>query len=189
MDRTDTIDEFLARIASENVAPAGGSAAAVVGATGASLCEMVCVNTAPNGDAGPLADVRDELRDARRRLLDLAETDAAVIDDLFPAATSAASGIKRAIGVPLTIAEACLTVLDLAVDVTERGTRTTVGDAVTGVLLAHAALRASVFTVRSNLDYVSDASFVDAVERRAAEAEAGAEDAYDRAMRNVERRA
>lgn len=39
------ISEFLDDIASERVAPAGGTAAATTGAIGAALCEMVCVQT------------------------------------------------------------------------------------------------------------------------------------------------
>lgn len=39
------IGEFLDNIASERVAPAGGTAAATTGAIGAALCEMVCVHT------------------------------------------------------------------------------------------------------------------------------------------------
>ena len=50
------IGEFLDDVASERVAPAGGTAAAITGATGAALCEMVCVHTMAAGrdrPAGP----------------------------------------------------------------------------------------------------------------------------------------
>ncbi|WP_251328821.1 cyclodeaminase/cyclohydrolase family protein [Haloplanus pelagicus] len=189
-----SIDRFLDEIASESVAPAGGTAAAVAGGLGAALCEMVCIHTVGRGaDAAGLADVRDELRTQRGHLLDLAETDAAVVDELFGASGTEArpesgAGIERAVGVPLTTARACLTVLELATDVTATGTPTAVADAATGVLLVDAALRASLLTARHNLDRIPDPSFVDEIERRAAEIEARADRAEKRAMRHVEQR-
>jgi formiminotetrahydrofolate cyclodeaminase len=71
---TRAIDRFLDGIASENVTPAGGTATAVVGAIGVSLCEMVCIHADADGDAtADLTDVRDDLRRQRGHLLDLAE--------------------------------------------------------------------------------------------------------------------
>lgn len=182
------IDRFLSEIASENVAPAGGTATAVVGAIGASLCEMVCIHTVESDEAAEFADVREILRKQRNHLLDLAETDASVVDDLFGGADGQPDepGLKRSIGVPLTIAESCLTVLELAVDVTATGNRTAVADAATGVVLTHASLRAALFTVRSNLGQSADPSFVAEIERRVAEIEDRADEARNRAMRHTE---
>lgn len=182
------LDRFLTDIASENVAPAGGTATAVVGAVGASLCEMVCIHTIESDTTAGLADVRDDLHRERGHLLDLAEADASVVDDLFGGTdgTPDKSGQKRAIGVPLTIAESCLVVLELAVDVTATGTRTAVADAATGVMLTDASLRAALFTVRSTLDHVADASFTAEMERRLDEIEGHADDARSRALGHVE---
>jgi len=184
------IDRFLSEIASENVTPAGGTATAVVGAVGTSLCEMVCIHTVESdaGAAAELAEVGEELRRERGHLLGLAEADASVVDDLFAGAGGEPdeSGIKRSVGVPLTIAESCLIVLELGADVTATGNRTAVADAATGVVLTHAALRAALLTVRSNLSWSTDPSFVAETERRVAEIETQANDAYDRAMRHVE---
>lgn len=183
------LDRFLSEIVSENVTPAGGTATAVVGAVGASLCEMVCIHTVEADGATELVDAREALREQRGHLLDLAEADASVVDDLFGGADGQPdeSGIKRSIGVPFTIAESCLTVLELAVDVTATGNRTAVADAATGVVLTHAAFRAALFTVQSNLSQSADPSFVAEVERRVAELEDRADEAYDRAMRHAQR--
>lgn len=183
------IDRLLDEIASENVAPAGGTATAVVGAVGASLCEMVCIHTAEADGAAELTDVREDLREQRGHLLDLAEADASVVDDLFGGTDSQPdeSGVKRSIGVPLTIAESCLTVLELAVDVTATGNRTAVADAATGVTVTHAAFRAALFTVRNNIDQSADPGFVAEIKRRVAEIEDRADEAYDRAMRHARR--
>ncbi|MEF8799973.1 MAG: cyclodeaminase/cyclohydrolase family protein [Halolamina sp.] len=192
--KTPTIDEFLARIASENVSPAGGTASAVVGAIGTSLCEMVCIHTVENDEyadvAADVADLRDELRRQRAHLLDLAEADATVVDELFSttAGEMGQQDIKRSIGIPLTVAVACGTVLDLAVEVTAKGNRNALGDAGTGVFLAHAALRAAIFTVGINTEYLTDQSFVNEVERRTAEIELQADDAHEQVMHQIEER-
>lgn len=192
--RTSTIEEYLARTASEHVSPAGGTAAAVVGAVGTSLCEMVCTHTLENDEDANVEDafakLRDELRRQREHLLNLAEADATVVDELFSATASETtqSDVKRSIGVPVTIAVACDTVLDLAVEVTAMGNRNALADAGTGVFLVRAALRAALFTVRINTDALSDQSFRDEVEQRAAELEVEGADSHERAMQQINSR-
>lgn len=190
--RDQTVAELLSSIASGRVAPAGGSAGAIVGAIGAALCEMTCIHTVnkSRSEAANLAAVGDDLRRQREHLLQLADTDARVIDELFSGPDTAIdhSEIKRSVGVPLTIADACLNVLDLAIEVTESGDKNAVLDAGTGVHLAHAALRASVFTARSNLDQLSDTSFVSEVQRRVTEIADSGDESYHRALETIERR-
>lgn len=195
MDYQDqAVGDLLSDIASERVAPAGGTATAVVGGIGAALCEMGCIHALeadPDARTGAdLAAVRDDLGRQRAHLLRLAASDAAIVEDLFGAASDGVdeSDRKRSVGVPLTIAEACLNVLELATTVTADGARSAVVDAATGVYLVHAALRASAYTVRQNLDGVADAEFVAAVEQDVAEVEERGEAAADTAMENVERR-
>jgi formiminotetrahydrofolate cyclodeaminase len=192
--RTATVDEFLDGIAAETVAPAGGTATAVVGAIGTSLCEMVCIHTIEH-DAYPdvadeVTDLREELTRQRSHLLDLADADAEVVDELFPTGGGELSGsdVKRSIGVPLTIAEACGTVLDASVEVTATGNRKALADAATGVILVRAAVRAAVFTVRRNLDTVADQSYRDDVMQQLASIQVRADDASEEALRQIEAR-
>lgn len=191
MDHADrSIDRFLDDVASENVTPAGGTATALVGAIGASLCEMVCIHTIAGADApAGLAEVRDDLRSVRGHLQDLGDRDSAVVEELFGTdrddGDRDATLTKRATGVPLAIAEACLRVLDHATVVTERGDRHVVPDAVTGAFLADAALRAAVFTVRCNLEGIADPSFVDELDRRATELRRSAQRASARVAYNA----
>jgi hypothetical protein len=133
----DSIDDFLSAVASESVTPAGGTTAAVVGATGAALCEMVCLHS---------SDVADADADAVATLLAAQPTDDA----------GATPEAKRATGVPLAIAEACSAVLDHAPVVTEVGSPVAVPDAVTGAVLARAAVRAAVHraTQRRPVDHL-----------------------------------
>lgn len=190
-----TVDDFLASIASERASPAGGSAAAVVGATGAALCEMVCLHTTEYDGVAEgterltgLLEARANARQVRDHLLDLADADAAAVDELVAALPGPVDGAveKRATGVPLAIAEACLSVLEGAGVAAEQGSDRAAPDAVTGALLAHAALRAAVFTVRTNLASLDDGPFVEQVTRRCDELEDAGERAFERAWRTVE---
>lgn len=188
------IGDLLSGIASERVAPAGGTVTAVVGASGAALCEKACIHALEvDGnalDGSGLSAVRDDLSRQRTHLLRLAASDAAVVDDRFAAASDGVdeSDRKRSVVVPVTIAEACLNVLELAMAVTHDGARSAIVDAASAVYLVHAALRASVFTVRQNLDDVSDAEYVAAVQEDVARVDERGEAAADSAMDTIERR-
>jgi len=204
--RSRPIDAFLDSIASPQVTPAGGSAAAVVGAMGAALCEMVCIHTVQKAGAntadgpgntretvdGPrntretvdsLEHSREVFHTQRDHLLTLANADAKAVDALLaatgPVDLTRERRSKRAIGVPLTIAEGCLTVLDEAPTVVAQGTTSAVPDAITGAYLTHAAGLAAVFTVRTNLDAASDPDFETRIGDRAAETERAIDAAFE----------
>ena len=179
------LGELLSDIASTAVTPAGGTAGAVVGATGTALCEMVCIHleAAEVATDADLAARREELEAQRARMLTLAEADAEVVDELFATAGDGAdrSTVKRSVGVPLSLAEACVEALETATTVTGAADRPVVADAATGSYFLDAALRSALFTARNNLGYVDDPSFVEDVERRAADLEASS----DRALADV----
>jgi formiminotetrahydrofolate cyclodeaminase len=176
------IDDFLSDVASERVTPAGGTVTAVVGAAGASLCEMGCLHTAADDPATELVGVGEDLRRRRQRLLTLADADADAVEALLAAADDDARETRRAVGVPLAVAEACAAVVDGGVPVIEVGNRTVISDAVAGVTLAGAAVRASAFTVRTNLSGITDPAFAERVRDRVVVAERSATDASARAV-------
>lgn len=171
----DSIEQFLSDIASSNVSPAGGSAIAISGAMGASLCEMACIHTLNDNDVGEsvaeITTTRDQLKGQRKTLLQLARQDAQVIDSLFRGSGSDATPAdrKRSLGVPLAIAETCLDVLDQGAKIVQWTDRAVVADAKTGIILANASLNGGIFIVNDNLDLVSDQSFVDQIEMRVGE--------------------
>ncbi|WP_418280260.1 cyclodeaminase/cyclohydrolase family protein [Halorubrum sp. DTA98] len=181
-----TIREFLSSVASEHVAPAGGTVAAVGGAFGTALCEMACIHTIETdgyADVVPELDgIETDLRRQRSHLLTLAEADASVVADSFASTADVPgeTGMKRSVGVPLTIAEACSTVLELGATVTERCARSVVADARVGLVLVHAAIRAAVLVVRTNLERVSDAEFARRIDARLSAVTASSEAAFQR---------
>ncbi len=191
-----TVCELLDGVAAREVTPSGGAVAAVGGAAGAALCEMTCIHTLArtddgNGtDDGRAADLRetgDDLATLRTDLLALADEDIAAVEDLQAALASTDSvtdapvqqTAERATEVPLETAGACCEVLDAAVVVTETGAPNAVPDAGTGASLAHAGLRAGVWTARSNLPLLDDEAFVADARERAADLETAGADLLD----------
>jgi formiminotetrahydrofolate cyclodeaminase len=181
---SETVGALLSAVASPTITPAGGTCAAVVGATGAALCEMACIHTVRKNDdvAAGIAATGEELAAERERLLGLADADAAAAEALFDAfdgGRDADREAKRATGVPLAVAESGVAVLDAAAVVAREGTDTALPDVVTGVFCADAARRSALFTVRTNLEYLEDASFLEEMDRRTAGIEAAAAEALE----------
>lgn len=185
--RDQPVAEVLATIASERVTPAGGTGVAIVGAFGAALCEMAVRHSLASAESGEasdsLAPAGEELATARTRLLDLADADADAVEAAF-GPQSGDVGLterKRAVGVPLSIAEEASSVLELATTVAAEGCGESAADAAMGAFLVHAAVRASAFAVRYNLDAIADDSFVAETGERVAALETSA----DRALETV----
>lgn len=105
-----------------------------------------------------------------------ADEDVAAVDGVQAALDAADSvgeeavqeAAERATESPLGTAEACRDTLKRATVAADAGAPTTVPDAAAGASLAHAALRASVWTARSNLGLLADAAFAADAEERAA---------------------
>jgi formiminotetrahydrofolate cyclodeaminase len=183
---SETVGGLLSEVASPTIAPAGGTCAAVVGATGAALCEMACIHTVrKDGEANAAAEITatgEELAAQRERLLGLADADAEAAEALFDAldgGRGADREAKRATGVPLAVAESGVAVIEAAAVLARDGTDTILPDVVTGAFCADAARRSAVFTVRANADHLEDPSFVEAMDRRTAEIEAAAAEAFE----------
>lgn len=184
-----SITEFVSSIADGKPTPGGGSAAAVVGATGAALVEMLCNLTIGREEFADVEDdlveIRDDLETRRERLLELADEDSAAFEEVMAAyksddddrAEAIEAASKQATETPLETAEACLAVVEHAVFVTEVGNENAVTDGGTGALLAHAALQAALYNVAVNLGTIEDEAYVSEMRDRADEIETRAADA------------
>ncbi|UOO96822.1 cyclodeaminase/cyclohydrolase family protein (plasmid) [Halococcus dombrowskii] len=194
-----TINEFLGNVAASAVTPSGGAVAAIGGASGAALCEMVCIHTIEKDgytDAQTeLTGIRDELGNHRNRLLELADEDSMAVDELQTAFETSNNGdrtdliqekSRQAAEVPLEIAETCLDILKHARVVTANGNRNALADAGTGAFLAHSAHQASIFTVQSNLALIEDTTIVTEIEERLTEVDGDAAKALKQVKMNVE---
>lgn len=188
-----SVQAFLGDVAAGGVTPGGGATAAVAGAAGAALLEMVCANTlereGTEGRAEDLHELRAELADRREQLLSLADEDVAAVEALMEAyGTPADDGRQEAIQaasvqateIPVEIAEACRDVLNRAPTVVDRGNPNAVADGVIGAYLAHGALEAMMYTVHVNLGAIDDETRARDFEARADAARSAGEAAFER---------
>ena len=157
-----TIADFLDAVAAGEPTPGGGAVAAIGGAAGAALGEMVCrlsIENRTDTSAGTrLEEVRSELADKRTLLLRLADEDSAAVRAVVsgPQRTGwdrDTSAHRRIVEVPLETAEESLGVLERSVTVAELGYPPALGDAGAGAFLAHACCQASLQNVRINLEH------------------------------------
>lgn len=190
MSHTDrTLAAFTDGLAGPTT-PAGGSAAAVAGAMGAALCEMVAAQAPPGGSEGAandeLARAGEDLRERRAALLELADEDTAAVEAAFLDADPDEAARERALEVPVAIAEACLAVLEAGAVVADHAEGTVAVDAATGAILARSGLRAAALTVRTNHDLVADEATAERAASRADEAETAGEEALQAVLAAVD---
>lgn len=86
---------------------------------------------------------------------------------------------KRATGIPLTIANACLDIVESGPVLTRECNEIVRPDAYSGMLFARGALQAALYTVRTNADHVDDPAFRRRMDRRADDIESAARDTMD----------
>lgn len=171
------LHSFLAQLASGSSTPGGGSAAGVMGATGAALVGMVCHFTVGREKyAAVEARMQRVLADAdaaRARLTDAIAADVAVFDEVMgaygmpktsdeeKAARSAAiqTALKEATEVPLECARACAEVIRLSAEAAEHGNANVISDAGVAVMAAYAGLKSAALNVYINVGSIKDSAF------------------------------
>ncbi|MGD9901972.1 MAG: cyclodeaminase/cyclohydrolase family protein [Vicinamibacterales bacterium] len=182
-----TLTALLDRVAAPEPTPGGGSVAAVAGALGTALVQMVAglPRTRRNDDdeRAVLASLAAPLADLRERLLGLADEDTAAFDRLMAAfrlpkasdddkaARRAAiqAATREATAVPLQTAVVAARALDLAGTVAALGNPSAASDLRVGVGMLAAAAEGAAANVRINLETITDEAFrADAAARIAA---------------------
>lgn len=164
-----TLTDWLNALAAPTTAPAGGAAAALAGAMGAALVEMVAGLTAGRARYASVHDLAARAREQAHRLrgdmLELAARDAAVFQGFtralaLPNGTpeererrgqAKAQAFLEGAAVQVELLGLLARSAELGLDVAERGHAGAVGDAVTAVFLAGGAARSACSAVRSNM--------------------------------------
>jgi formiminotetrahydrofolate cyclodeaminase len=180
MDDDETLDGFLAALASAAPAPGGGAAAALQVALGAAVVSMVCNLTIGKPryaeHAPTLADAADEAGRLRVAALALADADArafTAVTDAYrlPKGTDeekAARGravqqaLHGATDVPLRTAAAAAEVVGLCRRILPGSNVNVISDVAVAAASARAALTAAAINVRVNLAAMTDAAARDA---------------------------
>jgi len=197
MALADLIDAF----ASTDPVPGGGSAAALAGATGASLLLMVAAmpktrSGAPE-ETADLAEASSRLHPLRDQLLELVDRDSEAYKQVMAAFKLAkdteeqnaarkqaiAAATRLATDAPLDTMRACQQALRGAVVVATNGNRRTTSDVGVGVELLLAALRGARLNVEINLSGLGDAGYAARVKEEVEALERDATADADRARR------
>ncbi len=164
----ERIDGFLKTLASAAPVPGGGSVAALVGALGASLLTMVGEITMKKKkpeDKTAITEALEKLGTIRRRLVALADEDAAAFERVMaafkmPKDDEAQKEARRAVieeatvgaaEVPLETVRTSLDALAAGAALAELGARSAISDVACGAVCLEAAAAAAVYNVRINL--------------------------------------
>ena len=178
-------EAFLEDLAGNAPAPGGGGAAALVGAAGAALGNMVgSLTVGKKKYAAVEADILILNRRAaalRKRLEGLVQADADAFTPLAAAyklpketpeqqahkAAVLESALEGACAVPLEIMSACCEGIALAVEYAEKGSVMAVSDAGCAALFCKAALQAAGLNVSINTRLMADNAHADALNAQA----------------------
>jgi formiminotetrahydrofolate cyclodeaminase len=201
-----TISGFLEEVASSAPTPGGGTAAAIAGAMGASLVEMVTALTLGKDKYAPaheaMRPIAAAARTAREELLRLAREDAAAYDAVvaarrLPKGTEPERAAREeklsaanleAAEVPLRTARAAARLLEAVPELAEKGNPNAASDAGAAALLLEAATQAALLNVAINLPGISDSAASDRMRREAETLRIDAERLRDRALELVRRK-
>ncbi len=172
-----SIESFLDELASSKATPGGGSAAAIIGATGAALVSMVCnvtMGKKSHVDAIPqLQAVLAEAEALRAALTGAVDEDIQAFDSLMaayrlpkasdPEKAARTAAIQRALRgateAPLHCARTSLEVIKLSRRAAEASHVGVISDAGVGVVAAQAALRSAALNVYINAPMLEDRDF------------------------------
>ncbi|MBU2602922.1 MAG: cyclodeaminase/cyclohydrolase family protein [Actinobacteria bacterium] len=194
----ESVTSLLARVASVDPTPGGGSVSALAGAQGAALCAMVWRLTGtksidPEAEKR-LADAAARLDELRSRLLLAFEADSASYEAVMaafrlPRETDAHKAARReaieeatkhATLVPLETARDCFEVLEACAAAVTEGHQGAVTDAGVGLQMAHAGLQGALYNVEINLGSLKDEGFKESTTAEVARLRAAGETVYQR---------
>lgn len=185
--------DYLAKTASGDPVPGGGSSAALNAALAAALTEMVAQLTIgrknfENVDAEmrAVAEKASSLRqklvqdidrdsDAYAQVLKAFQMPRATAEEKAERASAVQEAFQQAALVPLGVARDAVALMDLGRTVISKGNPNAASDGAAGVLAARMAARTAVYNVKINLGSIKDGKFVSELTRAADRLEAEAD--------------
>lgn len=163
-----SIKKYLDDLAAKKPAPGGGSAAALVGATGVSLLSMVANFTVGKDKYKRFErEIKNSLKKSekiRKKLLELVDLD--VINYSKVARNKKKSlalyqkSLKEATNVPVMIAELSFQALRLCPVLEKKGNKYLVSDVYVADSLLRAAIKSALENIEINIPYIKDKKFI-----------------------------
>lgn len=172
------VNAFLRKLAGSDATPGGGSAAALAGALGAALVQMVGGLTVGRKGFEEVAETLEIMGEQgnliAESLASAVDRDAAAYNEVMaafglPKATddekaarvqAIQAAMKLAAEVPFEVAEECLAAAELAAIALEKGNPNASSDAAVAMLLALTGLEGAALNVATNLDAIKDVEYV-----------------------------
>ena len=182
MDMTmQSCRKFVEVLASDAPAPGGGGAAALVGAIGAALGNMVASLTVGKKKytavEAEIIALKEKCDTLQQELLDQVEADEknflplakayAIPKDDSARDAALEEGAVLACKTPLCIMELCCEAIDCMAVFAEKGSRLAVSDAGCGAVLCKAAMQAASLNVFTNTKMMKNRSVADALNAKA----------------------
>ncbi len=165
-----SIRSYLDDLAAKRPTPGGGSAAALVGATGAGLLSMV----ANFSKEEVIKKILQKTEDLRRELTELVDRDVVVYQKVSAAyklpkekpvqkrkrSKAIQDALKEALTVPLEICKLCHEAIKLCGELAEKGNVSLISDVGVGVCLLEAAFQSALLNVEINLKGLKDEELI-----------------------------
>ena len=171
-----TCSAFADELSTDSPAPGGGSAAALIGALGASLDAMVANLTMKNRKCrdnwGLMREIAPEAQSVKDDLLNAIDDDTAAFNDWMDAARQdgdVEAAVKKAIEVPLRVLSQCPAIIRMASSLEEKGMQASVSDAGVAAAAARAAAVSAYYNVLINLGEIEDSEYADNTFKQAGE--------------------
>jgi formiminotetrahydrofolate cyclodeaminase len=179
----ETVEEFLANLASQSPTPGGGSVAALCGALSTALSSMVSrltIGKCPPQLEKEMIKTMKESDDLRSELVRLVDEDANAFNGVMDAfkmpkenekqkkerKKKIQEAYKKAALVPLNTAVRCSTAMELARFIAANGNENSISDAGVAALMADAGIKAAIMNVEINLPSIKDDTFVKEIKEK-----------------------
>ncbi len=161
-----TCRDFADELSTDSPAPGGGSAAALMGALGASLNAMVANLTVKNRKCRDnwqlMREFAPEAQSMMDNLLNAIDDDTAAFNAWMDAARqdeNVEAAVKEAIAVPFRVLSQCPGIIRMASTLEEKGMQASVSDAGVAAAAARAAAAGAYYNVLINLGEINDSEF------------------------------
>ena len=179
-----TLTEYLAKTASGEATPGGGSIAALCAAAAAGLTEMVANLTVGKKNyqsvEAEMNDIAEKVSEYREKLIRAIDEDPEAYNQVItafklPKDTQAEikrrnraiqDGLKNAALVPMGVAEDAFQIMEIAEKAITKGNKNAITDGLVAVMTARTAALAALYNVRINLDSITESEFTEALSQK-----------------------